>query len=588
MYDYKNRLLCLFCIITFIMIFNSVSAGCKISCLQDGSSCDWKDYNDVEQLCIIGSVTKNEWDLGNDEFCEDYLGACGAGKCKDTTNFDKNFCRVKDKYKDNLGFCSNHWERQGIWLIDEKACVECDPITHEEIILADISDIYVGKGFDYSIYDGCESACGADPECDEQLPNSNVNLDEDGEDDGFCDNNCKWTPTSSIEDCTTDEDEDGDNEENTLDGMNRCADSNCECQQCETSPEVKYCDKDGNCGVPKDITEDCDCDENCAGDLICCYPEGQIKDGTCLKANGKTCTKGNECCSGLCVNGKCRSDCSGRCGKQCSTGGTNYQSTGKVCFDSGCKDILDVNKAGWECDANCKGYTGLNSEIKCCEGPGTDNYCRNIATDENNCGACGQSCITESLNPDNHIVNNKCSYGFCECIDGWARDPDCWGEYSWIKPPQCSDDWNTCSYPTITLTGLSIWTPYEGTTKFKIASDLCDYNNNIEYISKREAYYDEDLQEYVKDYVTYSCNYNKYPYEKSFRLEPGVGYLVYANEEVNIIDSSIRSEYEINPTFNIQLFPGINFIGWPDNKAIAIREEALEYLTGGYQYICGK
>src|SRR5206468_644471 len=67
-----------------------------------------------------------------------------------------------------------------------------------------------------------------------------------------------------------------------------------------------YCDETADC----DLTGD--------PDLFCC-PSGNYFDGSCRHGTGAACATYDECCSGVCVAGTCRSG-PGGLGDQCDAG----------------------------------------------------------------------------------------------------------------------------------------------------------------------------------------------------------------------------------------------------------------------------
>jgi hypothetical protein len=165
-----------------------------------------------------------------------------------------------------------------------------------------------------------------------------------------------------------------------------------------------HCDGAGNCvpascvdGIQNEGETDIDCGgPNCAG---------------C--ANGKNCLGDTDCSSGICNNGTCVECVSG---PDCPSG----VCSSFTCAAATCTDAFkngsetDIDCGGPDCPGCVAGKSCL-ADTDCASGHCCSGTCRDIQTDGNNCGSCGQACT-------NAHGTTACSSGTCQpiCSSGFV------------------------------------------------------------------------------------------------------------------------------------------------------------------------
>jgi hypothetical protein len=222
-------------------------------------------------------------------------------------------------------------EEEGKWDSSDSKCVVCDSYRRETG--------YFDCNGDYSGDYKCESACGADPACDEKLPNGMYDTDGDGYFDLYCDSNCYAYKCNASTECSSilwykcsynyyystssprydwlSSPHEGypwqscfDNHDNDCDGYKDCADSDCrgvrnqntgviccqsdsDCSGYDPTTHTKYvceCQDSSKCSItgssytckPKPscrLPEDCDngwCCDYSVGGLGSCKQKGMI------------------------------------------------------------------------------------------------------------------------------------------------------------------------------------------------------------------------------------------------------------------------------------------------------------------------
>src|SRR5579872_4049697 len=202
--------------------------------------------------------------------------------------------------------------------------------------------------------------------------------------------------------------------------------------------------------VPFGTNEHCSVCEPCVGIDTCCPPDGCVNVRTDDRHCGvcdNPCTADKFCMDGHCV---CRPP-KGPCGDECCD-------PNETCCREGCRDLQTDNNSCGTCDNACiGGKTCQNGQCVCpagrdpcgnvCCGPGETccpDGCRNLNTDDNNCGTCGYPCTG----------GKTCQNGLCFCPA--RRNPCgsvCCGPGETCCPDGCrnlnTDDNNcgTCGYP---------------------------------------------------------------------------------------------------------------------------------------------
>ena len=183
----------------FIFLLPSVVEGyCKMSCWWQISpdDCRYGAMQDaVEKLGIIGFVeryTPYEGRFVWYHSCSDTSGKCSESRF--LTGNNGQSCTAIDGCLPFPSPSCKDCLKTGVWDASQSQCVSCNGKT-EQYIRGDTFEIYAGcAGFPSSCSnegnpgDGkCESACGADDECDEKAPNSTVS-------GGICNSDCKFIP----------------------------------------------------------------------------------------------------------------------------------------------------------------------------------------------------------------------------------------------------------------------------------------------------------------------------------------------------------------------------------------------------------
>lgn len=330
---------------------------------------------------------------------------------------------------------------------------------------------------------------------------------------------------------------------------------------------------DGGACDPNPLPADaCECNSPSGGDCKCYKTHG----GVCF-------ITGETCCYGTLIDTTDDVYNCGQCGKDCTAnhdGKVNCKNgkccapTGQICYKDSdcCDDKCNEGRCGCPtCKADCNPIPSPND----CE---TD-----ICTDPNNCGGCNQVC--SSAAPGNHIdtANPECINGWCTCQADWMRYGACKPsqQYS-FSPPECVDNsiWNTCNSQDTVFQGFRLWGYYSGSGRTR-ASDLCI--GGVNYVAKREVYFDVNEGKNVSKYVIYSCDPDS-SFRTNFRLLQGGAYLVYPDVGGLPIGRSPADK------FKVQFTEGINFLGWPgSNLDITVQKAINRNLTEGRSYwICAQ
>ncbi len=172
----KYRVAILFILGLFLFLLSTpIEAACPQACnyCESLDDCRWAQRGEgVERIGIIGAVEEipwqgllceSGWELGT-LYCSDSLGKCRVEGFPMGDNGQS--CTARDGCLS--WFTCNNWAGYGVWDAYESQCVTCNG-KKENRILGNGSNVYAGCGSeDGNAGDGkCESACGADPACDE-------------------------------------------------------------------------------------------------------------------------------------------------------------------------------------------------------------------------------------------------------------------------------------------------------------------------------------------------------------------------------------------------------------------------------------
>ena len=271
--------------------------------------------------------------------CENDNIICQQSACPDTTSYNGYTCQMADGSCEWGCIIVNCFTQTGVWdaTPSEKQCIQCNgKLQYKRLAdttqkCYDLTDTTWKELPCANIPQTCESACGADPECDEKFPNSFYDTDGDGYNDLYCDSNCKAFKCDSNNQCasfqiqtgkgtytyychryvdsngnghwrwwaTVDYTyEDGSPWQECFDGYNNdcddktdCADSGCAGVRNPNTGEV-CCQTDSNCPPKDNVKGKCRSPSGSGGtpyDYTCvwlpCSSNADCVDGTCCTAD---------------------------------------------------------------------------------------------------------------------------------------------------------------------------------------------------------------------------------------------------------------------------------------------------------------
>src|SRR5215212_4998559 len=178
---------------------------------------------------------------------------------------------------------------------------------------------------------------------------------------------------------------------------------------------------------------------------------------------GRACGRHGQCCSENCVDGKCACRVGkSRCGKRCVD--LRYNETHCGACDTPCPEDQQCRDGQCGCseyggackgDATCCSKTCVDGKCACPKGrTRCGKRCVNTASDEANCGGCGNACgdgskcvkgaCTRERLPEGAACeqDGECASGLC-CDDN--GQPVCAADDS----RRCDGNWNICCRPGI-------------------------------------------------------------------------------------------------------------------------------------------
>ena len=253
------------------------SGGCK----------DVKDFGIGTTSCVMGCYAGQYIGV----ICSSLYNVCGklSGHTEPEAEWTLTPCSDGQICKKRSGLFCLADIMEGKWDDSEDKCVICNEDTHVE-----------NKWFncDPGTKNGnlkCESACGADPQCDEESPGATLSDSCWGdklEVNRNCDNNCKYSSTTY----TCDSSHCG--EEHDCGGQTYyCVLINGEWQWSTTWPN-NFCCSDNNCSGydPDKHTElVCDCPKS-----ECSYPSPPIGEDDYTCKPKRACASNDECAPDYC------------------------------------------------------------------------------------------------------------------------------------------------------------------------------------------------------------------------------------------------------------------------------------------------
>jgi hypothetical protein len=219
-----------------------------------------------------------------------------------------------------------------------------------------------------------------------------------------------------------------------------CIEGVCEMVECDPP-----CDAEETCCMIPGASPECADlgfdEDHCGACRHECQPEETCSERVCTLTPCEPPCGGDPmtCCGGTCVNtdtdfhncGMCGNECDPEAADACIDGectcnGSPACSSSQTCCPSlGCRNLLaDPNNCG-ECGHGCaSGYTCTDGEClcgglvceegeTCCPAAGVEPAsCRDLDSDMDNCGECGNVCGANT---------SRCFEGDCFCVD----DPPC-------------------------------------------------------------------------------------------------------------------------------------------------------------------
>ena len=302
--------------ISSFLIFPEIGYGCTVKKnLQCGTifgpsgplyECGFNREGDGSWVCGI-KMTPDSYYCSH-AFSGDSIGECQnddvwfkQDACPKTASHNGEVCIFADGAVNCLG-ATHCWGKTGRWDAFEKQCIECSGETQlkrfadtsqmcynlTETGAFPISNLQWEELACATIAQTCESACGADPACDEADPGIGVAVPG-----GVC-NNCVFSAV-----CSWQNDACGQSPCDAYDRHQTCGPTGCSGGTC--APGNTRCVDDPACH-PCEETCTCTCPKDSEGKEICpctlgtCPPELRGGLVPCGKNCDDPCTKACECC----------------------------------------------------------------------------------------------------------------------------------------------------------------------------------------------------------------------------------------------------------------------------------------------------
>ncbi|MBQ9395214.1 MAG: hypothetical protein IJU23_06815 [Proteobacteria bacterium] len=234
------------------------------------------------------------------------------------------------------------------------------------------------------------------------------------------------------------------------------------------------------------------------GVFICCAALAMSSCATDSN-DDESCKSGQQKCDSLCQDLTSSVNHCGSCNNNCNTKGNIVQA---ACVNSQCQINECVN--GYkDCDNNpnngCEQYVGSNGSCtatppvggECTNGlQNCSGTCIDINNDANNCGSCGNSCLTKS-NVSQATCSNKkcqitaCATGYKDCDNNPDNGCETAGEcgttpttdtcqvtFKYTNADTCATTGGTQDWPVYVIGDMNSWQPADG-NMIMTADDKC-------------------------------------------------------------------------------------------------------------------
>ncbi len=420
----------------------SLSSGCSLdddaecqsdSDCADGESCIGQGVLVRDGICLADDFGEdranqedpNQEDPNQEPDCQGELVACG------------NQCVDPQEDVDHCGGCDNECEAPDA---GEPFCNAgiCDFSCHEDTERCD--EDCVDTASDVTHCGQCDNPCDEGDACHDGV----CGPPDCGEGEAFCDGSCVdiTTSTEHCQECFNACDED-------IAGASAVCEESSGCAYVCDDETQTLCEDAGLC---TDTDED---DEHCGTCGNACGADETCVDGQC------ECAEGLVDCGGDCVDTDEDPQHCGGCGEACDSV--------EVCVAGSCTDdcpdglsacsgtCVDLDTSvehcqtcGNQCDADIAGASPLctaqGCDYQCDDGSETlcedEGVCANLATDDENCGTCGESCETNIDGAVAQCVSSTCEL-YCADSDEVLCDDEVCTDLE--SDDHCGECGNSCA-----------------------------------------------------------------------------------------------------------------------------------------------